>query len=39
MREAALAVDIELMDHIVVGDIKADPAGKGYYSFRGAGIL
>ena len=39
LREASYAVDIELMDHVIVGDRKADPAGRGYYSFREAGML
>ncbi len=39
LREAALAVDIELIDHVVLGTRGADPAGRGYYSFREAGLL
>ena len=39
LREAAKALDIELMDHVVCGDAKADPRGLGYYSFREAGVL
>ncbi len=39
LREAAKAVDIELLDHVVVGEIISDPQGCGYYSFRQAGIL
>jgi DNA repair protein RadC len=39
LREAAKAVDIELLDHVVVGEPSADPQGRGYYSFREAGIL
>ena len=39
LREAAKAVDIELVDHVIVGRITADPAGRGYYSFREAGLL
>jgi DNA repair protein RadC len=39
LREAAKAVDIELLDHVVVGEKSADPQGCGYYSFRAAGIL
>jgi DNA repair protein RadC len=39
LREAAKAVDIELVDHVIVGRPSSDPAGKGYYSFRDAGLL
>ena len=39
LREAAKVIDIELMDHVIVGDAKADPHGVGHYSFRAAGIL
>lgn len=39
LREAAKVLDIELLDHVVVGDVKADPQGRGAYSFREAGLL
>lgn len=39
LREAAKAVDIELLDHVVLGVPDCDPIGLGYYSFRSAGIL
>jgi len=39
LREAAKAVDIELLDHVIVGRAGADPQGRGYYSFREAGVL
>lgn len=39
LREGARAVDIELHDHIIVGRTGADPAGRGYFSFRQAGFL
>ena len=39
LREAAKAVDIELVDHVIVGRAAADPAGRGFYSFREAGLL
>jgi len=32
-------VDIELTDHLIVGTRAGDPAGRGYYSFREAGLL
>lgn len=39
LREAAKALDIDLLDHVVVGNASADPTGLGYFSFRSAGIL
>jgi DNA repair protein RadC len=39
LREAAKAVEITLLDHIVMGRPEADPLGKGYYSFREAGVV
>jgi len=39
LREAARAVDIPLLDHVIVGRAQADPAGRGYFSFREAGMV
>jgi DNA repair protein RadC len=39
LREAASAVDIPLLDHVIIGRRGADPLGRGYYSFREAGLL
>ena len=39
LREAAGTIDIELLDHVIVGEPGADPTGLGYYSFRDAGVL
>jgi len=39
LREAAGAVDIPLLDHVILGRMGADPLGRGYYSFREAGLL
>lgn len=39
LREAAKAVDIELIDHVIIGRPTADPVGRGYFSFREAGFL
>jgi DNA repair protein RadC len=39
LREAARVLDIDLLDHVVLGRPEMDPAGKGYYSFREAGII
>lgn len=39
LREAAKIVDIDLLDHVIVGEQVADPSGRGYYSFRDVGLL
>lgn len=39
LREAAKVVDIELLDHVIIGDHRQDPRKQGFYSFRDAGIL
>ena len=39
LREAARALDIELLDHVILGQPAADPRGLGWYSFRQAGLL
>lgn len=39
LRDAARAVDIDLLDHVIVGRRATDPSGQGYYSFRDAGLL
>jgi DNA repair protein RadC len=39
LREAARAVDIDLLDHVVLGQPATDPHGTGFYSFRQAGVL
>jgi DNA repair protein RadC len=39
LREAARILDIELLDHVIVGDEKADPHRRGFYSFREAGLM
>jgi DNA repair protein RadC len=39
LREAAKAVDIALLDHVIVGRTGTDPLGRGFYSFREGGML
>jgi len=39
LREASKVVDIDLVDHIILGRAAADPLGRGVFSFRDAGIL
>ncbi|MDB6168585.1 MAG: hypothetical protein JWM88_1449 [Verrucomicrobia bacterium] len=36
--DAAKAVQIEFLDHVVVGSPAADPSGRGFFSFREAGL-
>lgn len=39
LREASRAVDIDLLDHVIVGRASADPRHVGHYSFRESGVL
>ncbi len=39
LREAARAVDIPLIDHVILGRTGADPIGRGFFSFREAGLM
>lgn len=39
LKEAARVLGIELTEHLIMGDPKADPSGRGYFSFRLAGLL
>lgn len=39
LREAAKSVDIELLDHVIIGRSDHDPLGRGHFSFREAGLL
>lgn len=39
LREAARAVQIDLLDHVITGRPERDPTALGFYSFRQAGIL
>ena len=39
LREAGRVVGIELVDHVILGRIDRDPSGRGYFSFRLAGII
>jgi len=39
LRDASQAVDIALLDHVIIGQPLADPGGLGYYSFREAGLI
>lgn len=39
IRDAAKTMEIVFQDHLIIGDSTVDPAGKGFYSFRSAGII
>lgn len=39
LNEASKVIEIPLLDHVIVGDAKADPQGLGIFSFREAGII
>lgn len=39
VREAGKAMDIEVLDHVIIGTKDCDPRGVGYYSFREAGMI
>ncbi|HWD40979.1 MAG TPA: JAB domain-containing protein [Fimbriimonas sp.] len=39
LREASKTVEIDLLDHVIIGTKDDDPLGRGYYSFRDAGLL
>ena len=39
LREAARVLQLDLLDHVIVGDPDDDPRGVGWYSFADAGLL
>lgn len=39
LREAGTALDLPMLDHVIVGDRDFDPLGRGFYSFREAGLV
>jgi DNA repair protein RadC len=39
IREASRTVDVDFLDHVIIGRPDADPLAKGHFSFREAGIL
>ncbi len=39
LKEASKVLSIDLLDHIVVGQVAADPNGNGFYSFVEAGLI
>lgn len=39
LREAAKVVQLDLLDHVIIGQPEHDPHGTGFYSFSEAGLL
>lgn len=39
LREAARAIDVDFLDHVIIGAPASDPRGLGYYSFREIGLI
>ena len=39
LRGAGEILDIPVLDHVIVGNVAADPLCRGFYSFRSAGLL
>ena len=39
LREAAKVIQLDLLDHVIIGQGEHDPAGNGYYSFAESGLL
>lgn len=39
LREAAKVVQLDLLDHVIIGQCEHDPSGQGYYSFAESGLL
>lgn len=39
LREAAKVVQLDLLDHVIIGQNEHDPGGHGYYSFAESGLL
>ena len=39
LREAAKVLQLDLLDHVIIGQTEHDPSGTGYYSFAEAGLL
>ena len=39
IRDAGEVMQIELLDHVIIGCKEDDPTGMGFYSFRSAGLI
>ena len=39
LKEVSRHLEIDFADHVIVGDQQSDPLGRGYFSFREAGLV
>ena len=39
LREAGKALDVDFLDHVIIGSANVDPTGRGFFSFREAGLI
>ena len=39
LKEASKVIGIDLLDHIIIGEVAKDPTGFGFYSFNDTGLL
>ena len=39
LREASVVMDIQLLDHVIIGEVRHDPRGYGFYSFADNGLI
>ena len=39
LREASKVVEIDLLDHVIIGEPSVDPRGLGYHSFHDTGMI
>ncbi|MEM7711974.1 MAG: DNA repair protein RadC [Cyanobacteria bacterium P01_A01_bin.68] len=39
LKEAAKVLDIYLLDHVIIGEVRHDPQGIGFYSFSDNGLI
>lgn len=39
LRQAGTVLEIDLLDHVIVGNPACDPTGRGFYSSREAGLI
>jgi DNA repair protein RadC len=39
LKDASKTIEIEMLDHVIIGNKDDDPLGLGYYSFRNAGLI
>lgn len=39
LRDAGKTLEIQLLDHVIIGTVEDDPKSRGFYSFREAGLL